>query len=90
MTLKAAPSFAETSGGKTTSGSVIKPSDPRYFDLSMGNNVRFVAKPDYVHMVSSAEDAKNAVQTAVDNGKKVSIRSGGHCWLIVIESVELV
>ncbi|SMY04930.1 FAD-dependent oxidoreductase [Brevibacterium antiquum] len=82
MPFNAAPSFADASVSSAlpSGGGVIGPKDPRYLDLRTGNNVRFVAKPDYVHMINSAKDAKKAVQSAVDAGKKVSVRSGGHCF----------
>ncbi|TCK65847.1 FAD-binding protein [Curtobacterium sp. PhB136] len=61
-------------------GTVITPGDSRYLDMMTGNNVRFVAKPDYVRLIGSAKDAEAAVRTAVAAGKKVSVRSGGHCF----------
>jgi hypothetical protein len=61
-------------------GTVITPGDSRYLDMMTGNNVRFVAKPDYVRLIGSAKDAEAAVRTAVLAGKKVSVRSGGHCF----------
>lgn len=83
MTLSPMPGFADGGASGTDSvrgGGVVRPKDPRYLDLMTGNNVRFVAKPDYVHLIRNAEDAKNAVQAALDAGKKVSVRSGGHCF----------
>lgn len=74
---------ARTTGAATTSmpaGAVVTASDSRYLDMMTGNNVRFVATPDYVRLISSARDAEAAVRTAVRTGKKVSVRSGGHCF----------
>lgn len=45
-----------------------------------GNNQRFVAKPDYIRLITSTKDAESAVRDAVGTGKKVSVRSGGHCF----------
>ncbi|WP_245982029.1 FAD-dependent oxidoreductase [Mycetocola tolaasinivorans] len=67
--------------GIRSRGVVIRPGDSRYSDLRTGNNVRFTADPEYVRLIASAEDARRAVQTAVDAGKRVSIRSGGHCFV---------
>jgi FAD/FMN-containing dehydrogenase len=59
---------------------VIGPGDSRYADLMTGNNQRFVANPDYVRLITSTKDAEDAVREAVRTGKKVSVRSGGHCF----------
>lgn len=61
-------------------GSVIGPGDSRYPDLMTGNNQRFVAQPDYVRLITSTKDAEDAVREAARTGKKVSVRSGGHCF----------
>ena len=56
------------------------PSDPRYGDLVLGGNQRFVGTPDYVQVVRSTTDVVRAVQAAVDSGRHVAVRSGGHCY----------
>ncbi|MFC8845620.1 MULTISPECIES: FAD-binding oxidoreductase [unclassified Micromonospora] len=61
-------------------GDVITAADPRYVALVTGNNQRFVARPDYVKMIRSTQDAVAAVQEAVRAGKRLSVRSGGHCF----------
>jgi len=61
-------------------GDVITSDDARYPNLTTGNNQRFVARPDYVKMIRSTPDAIRAVQDAVDAGKRISVRSGGHCF----------
>ncbi|GAB4085499.1 FAD-binding oxidoreductase [Myceligenerans cantabricum] len=78
---------AVAAGTAMTGGRAAPPSDPivtaedsRYLDLMTGNNARFVAEPDYVRLISDARDAENAVRAAVRAGKKVSVRSGGHCF----------
>jgi FAD/FMN-containing dehydrogenase len=58
----------------------IGPDDPRYAELlRRGFNKRFEGKPDYIRLVSSTEDATDAVQLAVRDGLRVVVRSGGHC-----------
>ncbi|MEU8775885.1 FAD-binding oxidoreductase [Streptomyces sp. NPDC048606] len=57
----------------------VTPSDPRYKGLISGSNQRWVGTPDYVRIVSSADQVVRAVQEAVDKGLKVVVRSGGHC-----------
>ncbi|MFD3557685.1 FAD-binding protein [Streptomyces goshikiensis] len=69
-------------GARTTAptGATITPSDPRYAQLTTGNNQRYVAAPSYVKMIKSAPDAAAAVTAAYRAGKRVSVRSGGHCF----------
>ncbi|WP_239348012.1 FAD-dependent oxidoreductase [Frankia sp. CiP3] len=61
-------------------GPTIGPADPRYALLTTGNNQRFVARPEYVRMIHSTEDAVSALRAAATAGKRVSVRSGGHCF----------
>ncbi|MEV6878278.1 FAD-binding oxidoreductase [Amycolatopsis sp. NPDC051128] len=58
----------------------VYPGDPRYADLVRGGNLRFVGKPDYVRVVTSVDQVVDAVQQAVRTGRKVAVRSGGHCY----------
>ncbi|AEW98174.1 MULTISPECIES: FAD-dependent oxidoreductase [Streptomycetaceae] len=61
-------------------GDTITPSDPRYPLYTTGNNQRFVARPEYVKTIRSTADAEAAVREAVRTGKRVALRSGGHCF----------
>ncbi|WP_116214573.1 FAD-binding oxidoreductase [Streptomyces olivoreticuli] len=77
----AAPrSAAPTAAAGTFPVSTVKPGDRRYATLSRGNNHRFVGAPEYVRLVGSTADVVQAVQEAVDSGKRVAVRSGGHCY----------
>ncbi|MFH8410486.1 FAD-dependent oxidoreductase [Streptomyces sp. NPDC018019] len=59
----------------------VGPDDPRYSSLTRrGSNGHFVGKPDRVHVVSSTEQVVGAVQQAVRDGKRIAVRSGGHCF----------
>ncbi len=59
---------------------VVKPGDPRYRDLQLrGKNRRFVGTPDSVFVVRDTCDVVDAVATAVAAGRKLAVRSGGHC-----------
>ncbi|MEV5595012.1 FAD-binding protein [Streptomyces sp. NPDC052496] len=59
----------------------LGPGDPRYASLTRrGCNGRFVGKPDHVHVVSTTEQVVAAVQQAVRDGKRIAVRSGGHCF----------
>ena len=54
--------------------------DPRWADLAhRGYNQRFRGDPDYVRLVGSTEQVVRAVQEAVREDLRVSVRSGGHC-----------
>jgi FAD binding domain/Berberine and berberine like len=58
----------------------IGPDDARYADLvNRGFNKRFTGKPDYVRLVDSTEQVVTALQEAVQEGRRVVVRSGGHC-----------
>ncbi|MFI5528742.1 FAD-binding protein [Kitasatospora sp. NPDC051853] len=58
----------------------VRPGDPRYPDLVRGMNQRWSARPEAVHLIDSTERAVQAVQQAVRAGKRISVRSGGHCY----------
>jgi len=58
----------------------IGPDDPRYAELiRRGFNKRFEGRPDYIRLVSSTDDVVDAVQSAVRDGARLAVRSGGHC-----------
>jgi hypothetical protein len=78
--LSGTPAQAATPEAALPVGDVVRPSDPRYPDLMTGNNKRFVATPEYVKLIRSSADAERAVADAVRAGKRVSVRSGGHCF----------
>ncbi|SEG79833.1 aclacinomycin oxidase [Nonomuraea solani] len=58
----------------------IGPNDPRYDSLLRGNNFRFVGRPDEIRVVSSTDHVVRAVGEAVRAGRRVAVRSGGHCF----------
>ncbi|AUG80937.1 FAD-linked oxidase [Kitasatospora sp. MMS16-BH015] len=58
----------------------VRAGDPRYGDLTVGNNARWTARPDAVRLVRTTAQVVKAVQEAVDAGKRISVRSGGHCY----------
>ncbi|MFD0660835.1 FAD-binding oxidoreductase [Thermocatellispora tengchongensis] len=59
----------------------VRPSDPRYEDLAVRRtNQRFRHEPEYFVVASSTEQVVRAVGEAVRAGKRVTVRSGGHCY----------
>lgn len=60
--------------------SKVRRGDRRYLEMQTGNNQRFVARPDYVHLVHDTDEAVAAVQEAAIRGRRVSVRGGGHCF----------
>ncbi len=58
----------------------VDETDIRYGDLVTGGNQRFVGTPDYVTVAATPQQVAAAVQQAVSSGRKVAVRSGGHCY----------
>lgn len=77
----AAASAAEAGQGAAASGPFdVTAADQQYTDLVRGFNQRWVGKPDYVRLVGAPGQVVTAVQGAVKAGKRISVRSGGHCY----------
>lgn len=58
----------------------ITPDDIRYPDLANKRfNKRFSGKPDHIFLPQSTLEVVAAVQDAIDNKQRVTVRSGGHC-----------
>ena len=58
----------------------ISESDPRYWEVvNKRFNKRYIARPDYVRLVSSTEEVVAAVQEAVSEKQRLVVTSGGHC-----------
>lgn len=81
FTLALPPAGAQTpdGAGSGSAGSLVRPDDPRYPDLVRAWNGRFVGRPDYLRVVSTAAEVERALAEAVSAGKRVVARSGGHC-----------
>jgi hypothetical protein len=58
----------------------VRPGDSRYIDLVRGTNQRWVGTPEAVRVVNSTDQVVAAVQDAVTAGKRIGVRSGGHCY----------
>lgn len=70
-------------------GPLVGPDDPRYALLTTGNNQRYVSSPDYIKMIRSTKDAEHALREAHRAGKRVSVRSGGHCFADLVCNPEV-
>ncbi|MHC0433587.1 FAD-binding oxidoreductase [Streptomyces sp. O3] len=57
-----------------------RPNDPQYSDVTSGYNNRWRAHPDQVVFPTTTKQVVAAVQEAVDGNKKLTVRSGGHCY----------
>ncbi|MGS2590966.1 FAD-binding oxidoreductase [Streptomyces hebeiensis] len=77
----AAPGAGEAAGAVTSPAAPVRvlPDDPRYTELTTGQNRRWVGTPDEVRLVSTTEQVVAAVDEAVRGGKRISVKGGGHC-----------
>ncbi|MEW2349662.1 FAD-binding protein [Streptomyces sp. NPDC006684] len=81
--LTAAPAVAAPGHGAAAPAlpvGAVLPGDERYADLTVGLNQRWTASPDRVHLVSTTEQVVAVVGEAAARGRRVSVRSGGHCY----------
>lgn len=54
--------------------------DSRYASLVEGYNHRFAGKPNHIRLVGTTEQVLDAVNEAVAAGRRIAVRSGGHCF----------
>ena len=54
--------------------------DPRYPTLVRGFNRRWVGNPRHVALCGDPEQVRAAVQRAVDEGLRITVQGGGHCY----------
>lgn len=69
-------------GGTAAPGDLdtVRPGDPRYAEMAAGYNRRFTATPEAVYVVRTTGEVITAVTEAVRSGRRLSVRSGGHCY----------
>ena len=73
-------STSQSSAGAPSAPAKIGPDDPRYRAVvDRQFNKRFRANPDYVRIVTSAEQVASVLEEAVGEGRRVVVTSGGHC-----------
>jgi FAD/FMN-containing dehydrogenase len=61
-------------------GQRIGPSDSRYSTMVRGFNPRWVGSPKYVALCADTAQVVEAVQRALDEHLRLTVRSGGHCY----------
>lgn len=63
---------------------VVNRQDPRYEALLRGHNLRFPENaqvaPSRIAICSTPEDVRQALENAIHNGLRPTVRSGGHCY----------
>ncbi|MFE0478230.1 FAD-binding oxidoreductase [Streptomyces sp. NPDC058947] len=67
---------------ETASGAIptVRPGDPRYADMVSGMNARLVGTPEAVRLPATTQQVVQVVREAVEAGKRIVVRSGGHCF----------
>ncbi|CAM5723274.1 FAD-linked oxidase OS=Streptomyces fumanus OX=67302 GN=GCM10018772_37140 PE=3 SV=1 [Streptomyces fumanus] len=66
----------------TATGAIptVRPGDARYADMVSGMNARLVGTPEAVRLPATTEQVVQVVSEAVRAGKRIVVRSGGHCF----------
>jgi FAD binding domain/Berberine and berberine like len=68
-------------GVRVPESALIPPGDARYDDLVLRRtSERFFPRPEYFRLPTTTEQVERAVNDAVRAGKRVTVRSGGHCY----------
>ncbi|MFF2080854.1 FAD-binding oxidoreductase [Kitasatospora sp. NPDC058162] len=75
--------------GRRHDGITVTKADQQYDDLISGLNQRYVAAPESIRLVSSTAEVVAVVQEAVDQGKRLSVRSSGHCYEDFVHNPEV-
>ncbi len=57
----------------------VTAADGRYRDLTRGLNPRYVADPEAIYVADSTASVIEVVRKAVNERKRLTVRSGGHC-----------
>ncbi|MFD7614369.1 FAD-binding oxidoreductase [Streptomyces sp. NPDC059828] len=76
----AAAATAPARAGTAETATAVRPGGPQYADLARGVNQRWVGTPDLIALPRTTEQVVDAVQRALDSGKRIAVRGGGHCF----------
>ena len=63
-----------------SNSSIILPGDSRYSTLVRGFNLRWVGNPKRIVACVTPAQVVSALQDALDDGLRVTVRGGGHCY----------
>ncbi|MFJ8581125.1 FAD-binding protein [Micromonospora sp. NPDC093277] len=88
LVTRGTPAVASTETIPSPLYTTVRTEDFRYDDLVRGRNVRFVSTPEYVRLVQTPDDVVGAVRAAVAAGKRIAVRSGGHCYEDFVDNAE--
>nr|MDT0662557.1 FAD-dependent oxidoreductase [Micromonospora sp. DSM 115978] len=75
--------------GTLPEAQVVPRGDLRHSGLSRGQNQRFVSDPDYIRLPRSTSDVVGAVNRAVAERRRLTVRSGGHCYENFVDNPEV-
>lgn len=78
--LAAPPAPQQPVGPAAGTAITVRPSDVRFAGLTRGQNQRFASNPESVCLPVTTEQVVAAVSDAVRRGKRIAVRSGGHCY----------
>ncbi|MFB6891658.1 FAD-binding oxidoreductase [Kitasatospora sp. NPDC056327] len=70
----------EAPAAAAEAGTAVRPGSPQYADLTRGINQRWIGTPDWIALPRSTDQVVSVVQQALDTGKRVAVRGGGHCF----------
>jgi hypothetical protein len=70
----------ENGGCEVFPGARIEKGDHRYPTMVRGFNPRWVGEPAYVQVCGDAQQVVEAAQRALTEGKRITVRCGGHCY----------
>lgn len=72
-----------------TDAPLVRRGDLRHSGLSRGQNQRFVSNPDYIRLPRTTSEVVSAVGRAVDERRRLTVRSGGHCYENFVDNPEI-
>ncbi|MFI6284425.1 hypothetical protein ACIBCM_06650 [Streptomyces sp. NPDC051018] len=87
VALPAGPAAARA--GRPRDAIRVTPEDARYGHLVSRGANRFRGTPDEVLLATSAAQVVQAVQDAVRRGRRLAVRSGGHCFEDFVDHPEV-
>ncbi|MFI9723692.1 FAD-binding oxidoreductase [Streptomyces sp. NPDC052396] len=81
---------ARTDCGPVAPEVIVRPGDARYTELATrGYNQRFSSSADEIWLVHSAEQVEKAVNQAVRQNQRITVRSGGHCFEGLVDDPQI-